>query len=73
MLKIFVYLIFISGGYTWEGILKGSALEECPADEPPKSVLSAMNNDDNEKTVVQTAQDFQLALSSLKQVLLIIT
>nr|XP_034179584.1 transmembrane protein 161B [Osmia lignaria] len=64
----FTFMYKTLGGYTWEGILKGSALEECPADEPPKSVPSAMNNDDNEKTVVQTAQDFQLALSSLKQI-----
>lgn len=58
------------GGYTWEGLLKGSSLEECPADESPKSLPNPMNIDENEKTVVQTAQDFQLALSSLKQVIL---
>ncbi|XP_078032967.1 transmembrane protein 161-like emei [Augochlora pura] len=55
------------GGYTWEGIFKEVALEECPADDPPISVLKG-TSDDYEKTVVQTAQDFQLALGSLKQI-----
>ncbi|OAD53283.1 hypothetical protein WN48_10592, partial [Eufriesea mexicana] len=64
----FTFMYKTLGGYTWEGFLQGSLLEECPADEPPKSVLSVMNGDNNEKTVVQTAQDFQLALSSLKQI-----
>ncbi|XP_076166197.1 transmembrane protein 161B-like [Ptiloglossa arizonensis] len=64
----FTFMYKTLGGYTWEGLLKGIAVEECPADEPPKSVLNVMNNDDNERTVGQTAQDFQLALSSLKQI-----
>lgn len=48
------------GGYTWEGILKGTVTDECPADEPPNSII-------NEKTV-KTAQDLQVALGSLKQI-----
>ncbi|XP_076759220.1 transmembrane protein 161-like emei [Xylocopa sonorina] len=53
------------GGYTWDGLFKGTSLDECPADELPKPVTNVMSSDDNEKTV---AQDFQLALSSLKQI-----
>ncbi|XP_053976884.1 transmembrane protein 161B [Hylaeus anthracinus] len=64
----FTFMYKTLGGYTWQGLLKGTAVEECPADEAPNSVLNAINNDDTEKTVVQTAQDFQLALSSLKQI-----
>ena len=64
----FTFMYKTLGGYTWEGILKGPSLEECPADEPPKSLSNIMNAHDNEKTVAQTAQDFQLALSSLKQI-----
>nr|XP_012153345.1 PREDICTED: transmembrane protein 161B isoform X1 [Megachile rotundata] len=62
-------LVFLLGGYTWVDLFKGSAFEECPANQPPKSISNTINSDDdNEKTVVQTAQDFQLALSSLKQI-----
>ncbi|XP_043265635.1 transmembrane protein 161B [Colletes gigas] len=64
----FTFMYKTLGGYTWEGLLKGTAVEECPANELPKSVLTIMNNNDNERTVVQTAQDFQLALGSLKQI-----
>ncbi|EFN61355.1 Transmembrane protein 161B, partial [Camponotus floridanus] len=55
-------------GFTWEGILKGTLEEECPADELPKSVSSTINNDNTDKTIVQTAEEFQLALGSLKQI-----
>ncbi|CAK9795023.1 Transmembrane protein 161B [Anthophora plagiata] len=64
----FTFMYKTLGGYTWEGLLKGSSLEECSADEPPNSVSNLTNDNDNERTVVQTAQDFQLALSSLKQI-----
>ncbi|KAF3424371.1 hypothetical protein E2986_03231 [Frieseomelitta varia] len=64
----FTFMYKTLGGYTWEGLLKGSSLEECPADDPPKSLSDVVNSYDTEKTVVQTAQDFQLALSSLKQI-----
>lgn len=57
------------GGFTWEGILKGTLEEECPADELSKPVSSAISNDNADKTVVQTAEELQLALSSLKQVI----
>lgn len=57
------------GGFTWEGILKGTLEEECPANELPKSISSTINNDNTDKTVVQTAEELQLALSSLKQVI----
>lgn len=52
------------GGYTWEGLLKAPSPEECPADQLPKFISDVINDYDNEKTVVQTAQDFQLTLSS---------
>lgn len=52
--------------------MKASSLEECPADELPKFISDVISDYDNEKTVVQTAQDFQLTLSSLKQVKIII-
>lgn len=64
-------LIFVveSGGFTWEGILKGTLEEECPADELPKSLSSTINTDNIDKTVIQTAEEVQLALGSLKQVM----
>ena len=54
------------GGYTWEGLYKEVVYEECSIDESPlpSTVLSA----DGEKTVAQSAQELQLAISSLKQV-----
>ncbi|XP_015596246.1 transmembrane protein 161B isoform X2 [Cephus cinctus] len=55
------------GGYTWEGLYKDILIEECPADKPPK-ILPTMTPDSNEKTVIQTAQEFHLALDSLKQI-----
>lgn len=58
--------LFEPGGFTWEGILGGTLEEECPADELPQSLSSS--NDNTDKTVVQTAEEFQLALGSLKQV-----
>ena len=52
--------------------MKAPSPEECPADQLPKFISDVINDYDNEKTVVQTAQDFQLTLSSLKQVKIII-
>lgn len=63
-----VFLVEL-GGFTWEGILKRTLEEECPADELPKLHLSTISNDNTDKTVVQTAEELQLALSSLKQVI----
>lgn len=63
------YFLFKLGGFTWEGILKGTLEEECPADELPKSLSSTINGDNIDKTVVQTAEELQLALGSLKQVI----
>lgn len=56
------------GGFTWEGILRETLEEECPADELPKSLSSTINTDNIDKTVIQTAEEVQLALGSLKQV-----
>ncbi|XP_076240581.1 transmembrane protein 161-like emei [Calliopsis andreniformis] len=64
----FTFMYKTLGGYTWEGLIKGTAVEECSVDESPKFVSSVTNKSDNERTVVQTAQDFQLALGSLKQI-----
>lgn len=58
-----------SGGFTWEGILKGTFEEECPADDLSNSLSSIISNDNGDKTVIQTAEELQLALSSLKQVI----
>lgn len=55
-----------SGGFTWEGIIKGTLEEECPADELPKSSVTTDNID---KTGIQTSEEVQLALGSLKQVM----
>lgn len=63
----FAFMYKTLGGYTWEGILKGTLVEECPADELPK-ILSSLTNSDNEKSVVHTAQELQLALGSLKEI-----
>lgn len=73
-LYIHVYTLYMSciflvesGGFTWEGIIKGTLEEECPADELPKSLSSTTDNID--KTVIQTAEEVQLVLGSLKQVM----
>ncbi|KAG5320817.1 T161B protein, partial [Pseudoatta argentina] len=66
--NIYIYFLIISGGFTWEGILKGTLEEECPADELPKSLSSTVNIDNIDKTVIQTAEEVQLALGSLKQI-----
>ncbi|XP_066595632.1 transmembrane protein 161B [Prorops nasuta] len=63
----FTFMYKTLGNYTWEGIIKGALVEECSADESPKSD-SLINIDDDGKTVVQNAQELQLALSSLKQI-----
>lgn len=66
---IYIYIFVELGGFTWEGILKGTLEEECPADELPKSLSSIINTDNIDKTVIQTAEEVQLALGSLKQVM----
>ncbi|KAG5323209.1 T161B protein, partial [Acromyrmex heyeri] len=66
--NIYIFFLIISGGFTWEGILKGTLEEECPADELPKSLSSIVNIDNIDKTVIQTAEEVQLALGSLKQI-----
>ncbi|XP_018057733.1 PREDICTED: transmembrane protein 161B [Atta colombica] len=64
----FTFLYKTLGGFTWEGILKGTLEEECPADELPKSLSPTVNIDNTDKTVIQTAEEVQLALGSLKQI-----
>lgn len=59
--------MFLSGGYTWEGLFRDVPIEECPADQTPK-ILPTIFNDNDDKSVVQTAHEFHLALDSLKQV-----
>lgn len=68
---IYIHYTFLveSGGFTWEGIIKGTLEEECPADELPKSLSSTVTTDNIDKTVIQTAEEVQLALGSLKQVM----
>ncbi|XP_011497801.1 PREDICTED: transmembrane protein 161B [Ceratosolen solmsi marchali] len=53
------------GGYSWEGIYKNLELEECQVPQPFSG--SKMFTDDD-KTVTERAQEFQLALSSMKQI-----
>ncbi|XP_032456227.1 transmembrane protein 161B isoform X2 [Nasonia vitripennis] len=54
------------GGYSWEGLYKNLDLENCSAPEPlPEPAIFSENE---EKTVAQTAQEFHLALSSIKQI-----
>ena len=65
---IFTFMYKTLGGYTWDGLFKGTAAQECPLDDSPELVPSMMSNNDSETTVGQTAQDFQLALGSLKQI-----
>jgi len=73
MLHTYPHIIFLigSGDFTWEGILKGTFEEECPADElsDERLLSSTVNVDNIDKTVIQTAEEVQLALSSLKQVM----
>lgn len=68
MCLFFTFLYKTLGGFTWEGILKGTLEEECPADELPKPFLLHTSNDNTDKTVIETAEELQLALSSLKQI-----
>ncbi|KAL6422886.1 hypothetical protein ACFW04_010425 [Cataglyphis niger] len=68
MCLFFTFLYKTLGGFTWEGILNGTLEEECPADELPKLHLSTISNDNTDKTVIQTAEELQLALNSLKQI-----
>ncbi|XP_011861928.1 PREDICTED: transmembrane protein 161B isoform X2 [Vollenhovia emeryi] len=63
----FTFLYKTLGGFTWEGILKGTLEEECPADELPRSLSSTVSTDNIDKTVIQT-EEVQLALGSLKQI-----
>lgn len=63
----FTFLYKTLGGFTWEGIIRGTLEEECPADDLSNS-LSSISNDNADKTVIQTAEELQLALSSLKQI-----
>lgn len=56
------------GGYTWSALFKEYIEEECSL-EPPKSLLiEEVTNEETEKTIVQSAQQFHLALENLKSV-----
>ncbi|XP_048507408.1 transmembrane protein 161B isoform X2 [Athalia rosae] len=55
------------GGYTWKGLFRDVPIEECPADQPPRAVPQIFGENDD-KSVIQTAQEFHLALDSLKQI-----
>jgi len=68
MILIHKFLVEL-GGFTWEGIIKGTLEEECPADDLLNSLSSTISNDNTDKTVIQTAEELQLALNSLKQVI----
>ncbi|CAD6233919.1 GSCOCG00007396001-RA-CDS [Cotesia congregata] len=61
----FSFMYKTLGGYSWNGF--GSALEECSVDES-HPVTSSDNVDNIEKTITQTAEEFHLALGSLKQI-----
>lgn len=65
-IDFFFHVKKFAGGYSWEGLYKNLDLENCSAPEalPEPSIFS----DNEEKTVAQTAQEFHLALSSIKQV-----
>ncbi|XP_043461883.1 transmembrane protein 161B [Leptopilina heterotoma] len=68
MMCLFFTLMYKTlGGYTWEGLYKGVNLDECPIDESPM-IPSTITSDDSEKTVAESAQELQLAFSSLKQI-----
>ncbi|RLU18608.1 hypothetical protein DMN91_008965 [Ooceraea biroi] len=56
-------------GFTWEGIIKGTLEDVCPADELSSTASSTINSDNTDRTVVQTTEELQLlALGSLKQI-----
>ncbi|XP_051171489.1 transmembrane protein 161B [Leptopilina boulardi] len=67
MCLFFTLMYKTLGGYTWEGLYKTINSEECPIDESPV-ISSTILSDDSEKTVAQSAQELQLAFSSLKQI-----
>ncbi|XP_023245035.1 transmembrane protein 161B [Copidosoma floridanum] len=54
------------GGYSWEGVYKNLDSEECPAPEPLPEPKTFIN--DEEKTIAQTAHEFHLALSTMRQI-----
>ncbi|XP_058791652.1 transmembrane protein 161B [Phymastichus coffea] len=60
------FMLKTLGGYSWEALYKDIDSGECLAPEalPEPKIFS----DDEEKTVAQTAQEFHLALSSIKQI-----
>ncbi|XP_011633910.1 transmembrane protein 161B-like [Pogonomyrmex barbatus] len=64
----FTFLYKTLGDFTWEGILKKTLEEECPVNELPKSLSSAISTDDIDKTIIQTTEEIQLTLGSLKQI-----
>ncbi|XP_074094313.1 transmembrane protein 161-like emei [Cotesia typhae] len=61
----FSFMYKTLGSYSWNGF--GSALDECSVDES-HPVTSSDNVDNTEKTITQTAEEFHLALGSLKQI-----
>ncbi|KAH0948336.1 hypothetical protein HN011_007668 [Eciton burchellii] len=65
----FTFLYKTLGGFTWEGILKGTLEDVCPADDLLNSISSTTNSDNTDRTVVQTTEELQLlSLGSLKQI-----
>ncbi|XP_014616470.1 PREDICTED: transmembrane protein 161B [Polistes canadensis] len=67
MCLFFTFMYKTLGNYTWEGIIKGTLVEECPADESHK-IVQSISTETNEKTVTQTAQEIQHTFGSLKQI-----
>ncbi|XP_047347102.1 transmembrane protein 161B [Vespa velutina] len=67
MCLFFTFMYKTLGNYTWEGIIKGTLVEECPIDEPTKFVQN-INIEANKTTVARTAKEIQRTFGSLKQI-----
>ncbi|KMQ87257.1 putative transmembrane protein 161b [Lasius niger] len=64
MCLFFTFLYKTLGGFTWEGILKGTPEEESLVTESPNPSFMHVNTDNMniDKTVIETAEELQLAL-----------
>ena len=61
--------LFFPGGYSWEGLWKNLDSETCHVPSPTKEPNEFF--EDEQVSITQKAQEFQIALSSIKQVSII--
>ncbi|XP_014300063.1 transmembrane protein 161B [Microplitis demolitor] len=66
MCLFFSFMYKTLGGYSWNGFSNVS--NECSIDESHSAVIDDKITESSEKTITQTAEEFHLALGSLKQI-----